>query len=136
MLRWLAGTKLIRGIISLGLTVKQAEKVIRLKIYEFLTPGAIYFTDQIGINKPNPKLYQRVLDDLGLIANRVMYVGDNPRNDIDPCNEVGIITVRNRRSGRHAQTDGNTKPTYEIRDFYELRRILQTDFGVTSTTDL
>ena len=38
VLRWLSGTDLCRGIISLGLTVKQAEKVIRLKIYEFLTP--------------------------------------------------------------------------------------------------
>lgn len=130
VLQWLSGTDIVRGIISLGWTVKQAEKVIRLKIYEFLTPSAIYFTDQIGINKPNPKLYQRVLDDLGLPANRVMYVGDNPRNDIDPCNDIGMITVRNRRSGRYAKAEGRTNADYEIRDFYELREILETDFGL------
>ena len=111
------------------MTVKQAEKVIRLKIYEFLTPSAIFFTDQIGINKPNPKLYQRVVEELDLDPRRVMYVGDNPLNDIDPCNEVGIITVRNRRSGRHAQTEGKTKANHEIKDFYELRTILQSEYG-------
>jgi putative hydrolase of the HAD superfamily len=130
VLRWLSGTNLTRGIISLGATVKQAEKIVRLKIYEFLTPGAIYFTDQIGINKPNPKLYQRVLSDLGLDAKRVMYVGDNPINDIDPCNTVGMITVRNRRSGRYSHTDGATEAGYEIRDFYELRSILQREYGI------
>lgn len=130
VLQWLSNTEIVRGIISLGWTVKQAEKVIRLKIYEFLTPRAIYFTDQVGINKPNPKLYQRVLEDLGLQANRVMYVGDNPRNDIDPCNDLGMITVRNRRSGRYAKTEGRTSADYEIRDFYELRKILESDFGL------
>ncbi len=130
VLQWLSTTDIVRGIISLGWTVKQAEKVIRLKIYEFLTPSAIYFTDQVGINKPNPKLYQRVIDDLGLEANRVMYVGDNPRNDIDPCNEIGIITVRNRRSGRYAKSEGTSNADYEIRDFYELRKILESDFGI------
>ena len=132
VLRWLSGTSLTRGIVSLGLTVKQAEKVIRLNIYGFLTPSAIFFTDQVGINKPNPKLYMRVLDDLNLAPDRVIYVGDNPTNDIDPCNEVGIITVRNRRSGRYANSDGKTKADYEIRDFYELRTLLQDDFGISS----
>ena len=131
VLQWLSGTDILRGIISLGWTVKQAEKVIRLQIYEFLTPSAIYFTDQIGINKPNPKLYKRVLEDLGLEAERVMYVGDNPRNDIDPCNDIGMITVRNRRSGRYAKAEGRTPSDYEIRDFYELRKILESDFGLT-----
>jgi len=131
VLKWLSKTNIKRGIISLGWTVKQAEKVIRLKIYEFLTPSAIYFTDQVGVNKPNPKLYQRVLEDLDLQADRVMYVGDNPRNDIDPCNDIGMITVRNRRSGRYAKTEGRTKSDYEIRDFYELRKILESDFGLS-----
>jgi hypothetical protein len=30
-------------------------------VYEFLTPNAIFFTEQVGISKPNPKLYRRVL---------------------------------------------------------------------------
>jgi FMN phosphatase YigB (HAD superfamily) len=57
-------------------------------------------------------------------------VGDHPTNDIDPCNEVGMITVWNRRSGRHSREQGRTKPGFEIRDFYELREILRQQFGI------
>ena len=131
VLKALADTDLIRGIISAGLTVKQSEKILRLHIYEFLSPDAIFVTDQIGISKPNPKLYQRVLSSLELEPSRTMYVGDNPKHDVDPCNELGMITVWNRRSGRHSRMQGATEPTYTIRDFYELRDILRTDFGVT-----
>lgn len=132
ILRWLATTPLMRGIISAGWTVKQAEKVIRLRIYEFLTPNALFFTDEIGISKPNPKLYRRVLQEMNLEPSRVMYVGDNPKNDIDPCNKEGLITVRSRRSGKYGEVVGATEPTYEIRNFYELRDILKRDFGIDS----
>ncbi len=128
VLQWLATTRLVRGIISAGWTIKQAEKVIRLGIARFLSPQAIVFTDQIGISKPNPKLYRRVLTDLDLEPSRTMYVGDNPLMDIDPAKEVGLIAVRSRRSGRHSQLTGRTTPDYEIRDFHALRELLQRDF--------
>jgi putative hydrolase of the HAD superfamily len=129
VLRWLAAKPVVRGIISAGLTIKQAEKVIRLRINEFLTPHAIFFTDQIGINKPNPKLYRRVLDTLGLAPERTMYVGDNTTHDIDPCKELGIVAVHNRRSGRHAVVSGKHAPDHVIANFYELRQVLVKDYG-------
>lgn len=130
VLKWLAGTSLVRGVVSAGITIKQAEKLVRLEILEFLTPSAIFFTDQVGFSKPNPKLYRRVLQRLKLQPARCLYVGDNPTHDIDPCNREGWSTVRIRRSGRHSQEEGLTKPTHEIRDFFELRRILQDDYAV------
>jgi putative hydrolase of the HAD superfamily len=131
VLRWLATTSLVRGIISAGITIKQAEKLVRLEILEFLTPAAIFFTDQVGFSKPNPKLYRRVLQRLGLEPGRCLYVGDNPTHDIDPCNNEGWSTVRIRRSGRHSREEGQSQATHEIRDFFELRRILQDHYGVT-----
>ena len=41
-----------------------------------------------------------------------------------------LHTVRVRRSGRYANADGATEPNWEIRDFFELRRILVDEFGV------
>jgi len=127
-LQWLSEKPLIRGIISAGITIKQAEKLVRLDVLEFVTASAIFFTDQVGFSKPNPKLYRRVLETLDLKPERCLYVGDNPTHDIDPCNNDGWTTVRIRRSGRHAQLEGQTKADYEIRDFLELRQILETDF--------
>jgi putative hydrolase of the HAD superfamily len=130
VLKWLAGTRLVRGIISAGITVKQAEKLVRLKLLEFLSPQAIFFTDQVGFSKPNPKLYRRVLQRLKLEPGRCMYVGDNPTHDIDPCNQEGWYTVRVRRSGRHSTESGRTQPHWEIRDFFELRQLLRDEFNV------
>lgn len=130
VLKWLATTPLVRGIVSAGITIKQAEKLVRLEVLEFLTPSAIFFTDQVGFSKPNPKLYRRVLQRMKLSPAKCLYVGDNPTHDIDPCNREGWSTARIRRSGRHALEEGETKPTYEIRDFLDLRAILQSDYGV------
>ena len=131
VLKWLAGTPMVRSIISAGITIKQAEKLIRLEVLEFLTPAAIFFTDQVGFSKPNPKLYRRVLQRLSLQPQRCIYVGDNPTHDIDPCNREGWTTVRIRRSGRHAAEEGATNAKHEIRDFFELRRLLQDEYGVS-----
>ena len=130
VLRWLGEKDLIRGIISAGRTGKQAEKLIRLKIYQFLTPSAIFFTEQIGIGKPNPKLYRRVLEQLELDPEKCMYVGDNPTHDTDPAKAEGFVAVRSKRSGRYSEVDGATEPDYTIRSFYELKSILQSDFGL------
>ncbi|GAB4156861.1 MAG: TIGR02253 family HAD-type hydrolase [Planctomycetota bacterium] len=130
VLQWLARKPVVRGIISAGITVKQAEKLVRLKILEFLTPQAIFFTDQVGFSKPNPKLYRRVLQRLDLQPDRCIYVGDHPTHDIDPCNQEGWTTVQVRRSGRHAAESGATRPDHEVSDFFGLREILISEFGL------
>ena len=130
VLRWLSQKPVTRGIVSAGITIKQAEKVVRLGVLEFLTPSAIFFTDQVGFSKPNPKLYRRVLEMMELEPARCLYVGDNPTHDIDPCNAEGWNTVRIRRGGRYSAGDGATAADFEITDFFGLREILQTEFGL------
>jgi putative hydrolase of the HAD superfamily len=128
-LRKLARTSLILGIITAGLEIKQAEKLVRLGLLGYLNPNAIFISDQIGISKPNVKLYQRACSDLNLKPIECMYIGDNPVNDIDPPNQIGMITVRNRRSGKYLGREGLTTADYEIYDFYDLLKILERDFG-------
>lgn len=130
VLKLLARTTLIRGVITAGLTVKQAEKLIRLKLYECLTPSAIFISDQIGISKPNPKLYQRACSLVGIRPEEAMYIGDNPVNDIDPANRIGMVTVRNRRSGKFLDCEGETQADFEIQSFWDLLSILRERFQV------
>ena len=101
ILRILSKTELILGIITAGLKIKQAEKLVRLDLLKYLNPRAIFITDQIGIGKPNIKLYKNACDTLNLDPKFSMYVGDNPISDIDPPNKLGMITVLNRRSGKY-----------------------------------
>ena len=121
---------LVRGVITSGLTVKQSEKLLRLGLHEHLTPSAIYISDQIGINKPNVKLYRRACSDLNLKPARCMFVGDHPERDIDPANALGMITVRLRRGGRHDQATGKTVANHQVGDFEQLRALLIEAFSV------
>lgn len=118
------------GIITDGLEIKQAEKLIRLKILDYINPQAIFITGQIGILKNDIKLYQDACESLNLPPTSCMYVGDNPKNDIDPPNEIGMITVLNRRSGKYLNVTGETEPTHVIHDMWELLEILRRDYNI------
>jgi putative hydrolase of the HAD superfamily len=131
VIRLLATTGMILGIISEGLEVKQAEKLLRMRVVSSLTQNAIFVTNQLGISKPNPKLYQRVCSDLNIKPTETMYVGDNPFHDIDPPNSIGMITVRMRRGGKYQNAEGSTKPAHEVQNFWDLLDYLRAEFGLT-----
>ncbi|MEK7483274.1 MAG: HAD-IA family hydrolase [Planctomycetota bacterium] len=128
--RMLAKTNLALGIITDGLTIKQSEKIIRLGIYPFLNPRFIFISEQLGISKPNPKIYQFASQRCRIPTNQIMYIGDNPNNDIVPANKVGMITVRYVRDGKHRQTSCTVSPTHEIQNFEQLREILKNQYQI------
>lgn len=123
-----AGIRL--GVITHGWTVKQAEKLVRLRLVPYLDPRAIFISDQIGISKPNPKLYLVALRDLELEASEVMYVGDNPEHDIAPPSSIGMITVWARRAAKHDCVASQIKPDHVVFNFEELRGILKDQYDV------
>ena len=116
------------GVVSQGWTVKQAEKVVRLKILPYLDNKSIFFTDQIGISKANSKFYRRVAELAGLPPPQCLNVGDRPDRDIDPANAAGWLTVLNRRSGRYHQLAGLTPPAYTVQNFWDLIEIIEKNF--------
>jgi len=130
VLRILSSTDLVLGVITAGLTHKQAEKLVRLKILKYLTPNAIFITDQIGIGKPNVKLYKNAYNSLGFKAEECMYVGDNPIADIDPPKTLGMITALNRRGGKYLDSKGKAEPDYVIHNMWELLDILKKYCGI------
>ncbi len=124
----LSHTGITLGIITAGLQIKQAEKLIRLKLLDYLNPMAIFITDQLGIGKQNIKLYQYACKSLNLSPENCMYVGDNPIYDVDVPNRLGMISVLNRRSGKYLDVDGKTQPQYTIHDMWGLLEILRQDY--------
>ncbi len=126
----LARTPLLLGCVTSGLTVKQAEKLVRLGLTHHLRPEAIFITEQVGIGKSNPKLFGRACREVGVRPEEAMYVGDNPQDDVDPPNAAGLVTVLRRGQGRHALDVGRTRPDYEIEDLRALLPIVRRDFGI------
>jgi len=118
------------GVITHGLTVKQAEKLVRLGVVPFLDPKAIFISDQIGISKPNPKLYLAALRELGLKPNEVMYVGDSLEHDVAPPKSVEMLTVWARRGAKNQAGNPAIAPDHVVEDFGELGKILRDHYGV------
>ncbi len=127
----IAPVQIVKGIISDGLAIKQAEKILRLKIYPYLTPKAIFISEQVGISKINPKIYTRVCQTLHLTPQHTMFIGDHPQRDIDSANHIGLISVRIRRNGKYQELQGQSQATYEINNLDELRIILQENYQLT-----
>src|SRR4029078_5422855 len=76
VMRILHRTGITLGIISSGITLKQAEKIVRLRVHRFIDPRAVFISDQVGIGKPNPKLYIRAIERIGGPPYSAMHVGD------------------------------------------------------------
>jgi putative hydrolase of the HAD superfamily len=118
------------GVITHGLTVKQAEKLVRLGLVPYLDPRAVFISDQIGISKPNPKLYLAALRELQLHPGEVMYVGDTPEHDIAPPQSLGMIATWARRSAKHGLGSSGIVPDHVVDNFDELAAILRSHYGV------
>jgi len=126
----LAGTDLVRGVISNGLTVKQAEKLVRLGLESAFSAGAIFISEEIGVAKPHPKIFLIACESLGLAPGETLYVGDHPTKDIDPAHEAGLITCLRRGSGRHGGVPAVHEPDLVVDSFDELFPVLRQRFGV------
>jgi FMN phosphatase YigB (HAD superfamily) len=50
-----------------------------------------------GVSKPDPAFFDRVVDELGLPAAEIAYVGDRVDNDVLPAAAAGMFTVHLRR---------------------------------------
>ena len=127
----LAKAGLTLGIITSGLTVKQAEKVVRLGILPYLHPQGIFITEQMGISKPNPKLWQKACRELDLDPAECVYVGDHPVHDVEQVRKIGMVAILNKRgSGKHETLPARVAPDHEIRSFDDLIGILSKGYGV------
>lgn len=122
--------KLKLGIISDGITLKQIEKIIRLGLLKYFNKSAMFFTEEMGIRKPNPLLFTRACEYLHIAPKEAMYVGDHPKHDIDAANEAGIITVFYQRGGKYAFDEGKSEPSATIRDMMQLVSLLKERYKI------
>ena len=77
-----------------------------------------------GIAKPDPELFRRALERLGVSAGQAVYVGDDPEVDGPPTRQLGLRFIHFDWRGQHRVA--------EARDLSELRRILLDFLGAAS----
>jgi HAD superfamily hydrolase (TIGR01549 family) len=85
---------------------------------------ALITSADVGLRKPNPKIFERMLTMLNLTAPEVLFVGDTPHHDVGGAKAVGMSAAW---ISRHALPipDGVAQPDYIIRDLAELPDVLE-----------
>lgn len=126
LLDTLRGAGVRTGVLSDGLQVKQAEKLIRLDVLHDFDPSAIFFSDQLGISKPNPKIFGKACESLGVDPGRVLYIGDRATHDVAPAAAAGLKTVLYRGAGgKYVEARPACTPDHDVQDLRELVPVLR-----------
>jgi putative hydrolase of the HAD superfamily len=114
------------GVVTAGLQVKQAEKLIRTGLLAYMDPAAIFFSDQMGVSKPNPKIYAKACRALGVHPTRALYVGDRAEHDVAPARRAGLKTCLYRGArGKYAGLVAAEAPDHDVADLRELLPVLR-----------
>ena len=81
-----------------------------------------FSAEDVGAPKPAPDLFLRALAHTGVQPHEMVYVGDDPKKDVDAANNVGLMTVWLRNPARPGP--GETVPDQTIDDIGELPKAL------------
>jgi putative hydrolase of the HAD superfamily len=89
--------------------------------------------EAVGLLKPDPRFFSRLVRDLGVPAERVVAVGDRWDNDVEPAIEAGLPAVLLDREGaipRGSGGDGDVEAAERarvprVRTLLELPRLLE-----------
>jgi len=68
----------------------------RLGLLEFLEVQS--FSDEVGVPKPDPRIFRAAIEGLGATPGRAIHVGDLRRTDVAGARAVGMGTIRIRGS--------------------------------------
>lgn len=84
----------------------------------------ILTSEAVQAYKPNPLVFRRALEQLGLQPHEVLHVGDSEIDDVGGARAAGLRVAWLNRNGRPRRPDVPV-PDHEIRDLTELLPILQ-----------
>jgi putative hydrolase of the HAD superfamily len=62
----------------------------RHDMLRYFDAAALSYTDEVGFRKPDPRIFARSLQALGVEPGRALHVGDNPHTDVLGAQKVGM----------------------------------------------
>jgi putative hydrolase of the HAD superfamily len=88
MLEELKRSNILLGMITNGYGQFQMDNIRALGIENYF--DAILVSEWEGIKKPDPKIFKRALEQLNVLPNQSLFVGDHPDNDVKAAQNVGM----------------------------------------------
>lgn len=111
-------------VLSNGFTELQSRKMQSARIGHYFY--GVILSEDIGVNKPNPAIFEYALRVAGSTPEETLMIGDNLEVDIEGAQGVGIDQVYYKIDASAPNTDccKGAKPTYTIASLLELKEIL------------
>ena len=114
--------KITVGIITNGTKEKQALKIKKLRLNQWISPENMLISEEVGVSKPNIRIFKTLEEKLTIRKENLYYIGDNFLNDIVGAQSAEWKTVwANYRD--HQTTDETVIPDYVVES---PRALLQT----------
>lgn len=82
----------------------------------------IIASEEVGVNKPDPTIFNKLLKDNMLDASETIMIGDSLRNDIESAKSIGIKTIW--FNPNKITNNSRIHPDYEIDNLLEIKNIL------------
>lgn len=108
------------GLVTNGPAAIQRPKIELLEI-EYLFP-VIVVSEEAGVWKPDPGIFEIALERAGIAAEDAIYVGDSAEHDVPGAHAAGLRAVWVNRLG--IDWPGARPPDAEIRGLYQLLPLL------------
>ena len=107
------------GIVSNGVDYHQRNKIKSLYVTDFMKEDHIFTSGQLGVDKPDPKIFELVFKKLNQNPSDWYYVGDNYINDMECAKKAGMRTIH---FNRHHAKEGPASDyvVYSDEEFLEL----------------
>ncbi|MBP1960984.1 HAD-IA family hydrolase [Paenibacillus aceris] len=107
------------GLITNGMGAFQLKNIEALGISPYF--DTMLVSEIEGLRKPDPEIFLRALNNLGVQPNEAAYVGDHPENDVLASRRVGMKGIWKV----DAHFEGDFERDYTIQDLMELKHYLE-----------
>ncbi len=113
------GKRYALGVITEGSGQTQRSQLTEAGLIELL--DHIVISDEVGLHKPDTRLYEKACDMAAVQPARAAIVGDRIAWDIAPASSIGMLTVLSRQQ-KHYRIDetGDVSPDFTISSINEL----------------
>lgn len=98
------------------------DKIIRIGIGHLFDSDSVFISEKIGFSKPDPRIFNLVLEKNEVTAEEAIFIGDSWAADIVGPMEIGIGTIWINNNNQKPLSDH--KPYTTVTDVYRINEIL------------
>lgn len=105
VLKELRNQEITLGIITNGPSKHQSNKIKKLALTTYISKDNIFISDDVGVAKPDSKIFHIVAKKVGYSPENILYVGDSWRNDVVGASNAGWQTLWFNHRNRQPETE-------------------------------